>query len=555
MLNKSSEYVAAAEVSKIPDCIRFIEDELNALGIDRRQTLRSILAAEDMLAELISRADAKDNLTIRISKFFSDVTITISCKGERLALQETNMGIDELKDSDLGDEADAVVRGIVMRTLGTEQYVRYMKGSNIVRIKVEKSKYKNLYYTFGAMVLGVIFGLIIKSLLPHNITDIVVGNVFDLISTMFLNAVKMIVAPLVFFSVSSSIAGFGDLKALGKTGGKVMGLYFLTSIIAIFVAMGIYMLFPAGNPELANAVSDAGASITEAANEAGISIKDTIIGIIPSNLLQAFISSDMLQIIFIAFLLGAVASMLGEYSEYIKKLLNAMNALFSKAAGVIMLCMPVAVFSSMAALMISMNGRTMLSMLSWVALIYAADIAMMAVYAIMILILTRLNPLKFFSNYFPAIATAFAFSSSNATLPVSLKSCKERLGISPRIYSFSIPLGATINMDGSCVTQVISAFFMAKVFGIEMSGAMILSLILAVYLLSVGAPGVPGGALVCVSLLLPQIGVPAEALSLLIGLYSLVSTIQTSTNVTGDAAVTLIVAKSEGLVDEQVYYG
>lgn len=543
-----------AKIENIPECIQFAEDELKKRKVERKQIVHTLLVAEDLLAELALRANEGADFTVSVLRVLSDVTLMISCKGEKLSLQETSMGIAELKDSDIGEEADETVRSIVMKAIGTQQSIRYVKGKNIVRIKADRSKYRQLYYTLGAMVLGILAGFLMKSALPATVTSAFSANLFDLISTMFLNAVKMIVAPLVFFSISSSIAGFGDLKSLGKMGGKVMGMYFVTSIIAIFVAMGVYMLFPAGNPELANAVSDAGDSITQAASVTGVSLKDTLIGIVPSNLLQAFLNSDMLQIIFIAFLLGSVATMAGEYSDFIKKLLNAMNTLFSKAAGVIMLCMPVAVFASMASLMISMDGRTFLSMLSWVLLIYAADIAMMAVYAVLILVFTGLNPLKFFSNFFPAIATAFTFSSSNATLPVSLKACRDRLGISPRIYSFSIPLGATINMDGSCVTQIISAFFMARVFGIELSGTMILSMILAVYLLSVGAPGVPAGALVCVSLLLPQIGVPAEALSLLIGLYSLVSTIQTSTNVTGDAAVTLIVAKSEKLVDTKVYY-
>lgn len=149
--------------------------------------------------------------------------------------------------------------------------------------------------------------------------------------------------------------------------------------------------------------------------------------------------------------------------------------------------------------------------------------------------------------------SAFTMASSSATIPVSIEICKDRLGIAKKVYSFSIPLGATINMDGSCITQMISALFMAKIFGVPMTMSLVFSMALTIFVLSVGAPGVPGGALVCIALLLPQYGIPVEGISLIMGLYSLVGMMQTCVNVTGDATVTTIVAKSEGLMDMEKF--
>ena len=161
----------------------------------------------------------------------------------------------------------------------------------------------------------------------------------------------------------------------------------------------------------------------------------------------------------------------------------------------------------------------------------------------------------FFKKYFEPIATAFTFNASSAALPSALKCCRNKLGISPKVYSFSIPLGNTINMDGCCVMMIITTFFFAKSFGLELTPNVIFSLIASVYLLSVGSPAVPMGALVCVSLLLNQIGIPKESLTLIMGLYPLVAMFMTCTNVAGDGAVTLIVAKKEGLLDDKVYNG
>ncbi len=162
------------------------------------------------------------------------------------------------------------------------------------------------------------------------------------------------------------------------------------------------------------------------------------------------------------------------------------------------------------------------------------------------------NTYKFYKKYYPAMVSAFIFASSNAVLPSSIKQC-DKMGISPKIYSFSLPLGATINMDGFCITLFISALFCAKIFQVPITPSILLSLFISIMVLFVGSPGVPGGNLVCIALLLPQIGVPAETISLIMGLYPLVGMMQTCTNVTGDAVVSMIVAKREGLLNLEMY--
>ncbi len=215
--------------------------------------------------------------------------------------------------------------------------------------------------------------------------------------------------------------------------------------------------------------------------------------------------------------------------------------------------MPAAVFCSMAKMIISMNIGSLASVLVWIPTIYFGDVIMIVIYGLMILIFARINPIKFFKKFYPVMLTAYAFASSNSTLPYSMETCENSLGIHKRIYAFSLPLGATINMDGTCIAQMVSALFMAKIFGVPVTGSTILTLAVSIFILSVGAPGVPGGALVCISLLLPQIGVPAEAISLIMGLYSIIGMMLVCVNVTGDAVVTLIIARAEKLINMDVF--
>ena len=205
----------------------------------------------------------------------------------------------------------------------------------------------------------------------------------------------------------------------------------------------------------------------------------------------------------------------------LRDIIKTMNKGFSMITGGIVSFIPLIVFCSMAKMMINMNLTSLKDVLVWVPVIYAGDAIMICVYLLILLIIGRLNPIKFLGHYYPAMISGFTLASSNAALPSSIKSC-EKMGVSEKIYSFSLPLGATINMDGSCITLIISALYFARIYRLPVTPNMLLSLFIAIIVLSMGSPGVPGGNLVCLTLLIPQIGVPAEAISLVMGLYPIV---------------------------------
>ena len=539
------------DIQCVPDGVSFIQSSLEECGSERKSIIRMLLLTEELLVKLIGSQtkESEGSVWIQVTSIFGETRIRIWGKGEKLEIPESMTSLADADDP----EAEEVIRNIVLKAYQDNLDMKYRNGINTVSIRVTASRYRQLLLTLGAMVLGIFTGIILKMFVPQTFTAILSDDLFSPVSTMFLNAVKFVVAPLVFFSIASCIGDYGDMKALGRIGGKVIGTYFFTSLLAVFLGAGIYGIFRIGDPALAGAVTDAASSAIEKSTAVSTSAKDMIMGIIPSDIITPFLNMDMLQVIFIAFLLGFTTKKIGQYSETFRTALNTGNAVFSQATAIIISFMPLSVFCSMAKMIISLDIKNLLKLLTWPATIYFADILMICVYGLLLLIVGRLNPVTFFRKFSPAMLSAFTMASSSATIPVSIEICKDRLGIAKKVYSFSIPLGATINMDGSCITQMISALFMAKIFGVPMTMSLVFSMALTIFVLSVGAPGVPGGALVSIALLLPQYGIPVEGISLIMGLYSLVGMMQTCVNVTGDATVTTIVAKSEGLMDMEKF--
>ena len=441
-----------------------------------------------------------------------------------------------------------MIHNLVSKWFGEYFSFRYVRGMNKITIKVKASRLRNLIFTLLALIGGVAAGLLIHEVLPEQVGKGIISYAFSPVYTMFMNALKMIVAPLVFCSVASSIADFGDLKALGKIAGKIILFYMFTSVVAIGVGYVTYQIFPIGTPALASAVTDAASATIAAGSNMDISIKDTIINIIPNNIITPFQTSNMLQLIFMAVVLGLAASALTKTFPFIRTVLVVANSICAKITTALVGFIPLVVFCSMAKMMISIDLSQLVNVVVWVPVLYFGDILMLGVYVILLMVMGKLNPLSFIRKYYPVMITAFSFASSNATLPTSLKQAEE-MGISRRVYSFSLPLGATINMDGTCVALMVSTLFMAKIFGVAITGSILLSLFFSIFVLSIGAPGVPGAALICLSLLVQQIGVPAESISLVMGLYPLAGMMLCTVNVTGDAVGTAIVARHENLID------
>ena len=281
----------------------------------------------------------------------------------------------------------------------------------------------------------------------------------------------------------------------------------------------------------------------EAMNGAS-SLSDIFLNIVPDSLLKAFIDTNMLQILFAAILTGIAVTMMGKESAKVSDVLSVMDKLFQKVVLIIVKFMPVCIFCSMASMVIRVDVTELHQVAGWMAQVYFCDLVVIAMLLILVALLGHTSPIWFLKQISQIMVQGFAVASSNAVMPMTMQTCKEKLKISPEIYSFSIPLGIVINMDGGCVTMLVSTFFLARVYGISIPAQMLLPYFVSVFMLSVAAPAVPGGILLCLTVLLPQVGIPIEGISIIIGLYFLVSMVQTMTNITSTVVCSFIADRS-----------
>ncbi len=538
-----------ADTTGIGQGMDYLQETLKSLRLKPKAVNRILLAAEESLVKLSSHTDAGALLQIAVIRRLGTISIRLSSSGESFDLAENSSFGIPLEIEDVDYDTEMAIRNLVLRSFQDNLKYKHKNHRNTIVITAKKSEKKALWMTLGALVLAIALGFLLKFAFPEFLTQGMDTYCFTPVKTMFLNALKMVVGPVVFFSIVSCISNFSNLAEFGKIGAKVMGMYLFTTFIAIGVGLGIFFLFQPGSPSMLDSAQAAAASV----ETTSVSMLDTVINIVPDNFVLPFLNADMLQIIFIALLCGIAVGMIGDYSKPLKDFFEACNTLFLKITTLIIKFVPLAVFCSVISLILQTGTDTLLSLLGLMGTVIAGMACMIAVYCLLILVIARVNPLIFLRKYAPAMLTTFSLSSSSAAMPVNMQTCRDQLGISSKVCSFSIPLGATVNMDGSCIYLAVAALFLAKIYGVSLSGSEMFSLVFSILILSIGAPGVPGSAFICLSVLLVQIGVPVEAVGLLMGIDPILSMFRATSNTTGDAAVSLAVAKTEGLLDLNVY--
>lgn len=523
--------------------VSFIEKDLSSMKVDKRLKIQAMLLSEEVLVKLKEYGTAQD-VTVNVRKHLGNPYIDISMPGEEFDEKEL---VGDYSDESAGDISEDSIRSIILHAYGEHLKYRHKNKVNHVRIEVDSSNKKSIYYTVFTMAIALVLGLLFNFFVPHNLNAALCHYIFVPVKTVFINSLKMIVAPVVFFSIVTCLSQFGDIRELGRIGAKVMGMYLTTTVFAIAIGFGVFYIFDPGTfGSLAESVS--GQSGSEAQVVAP-SIIDTIVNIVPSNIVEPFANSDTLQLIFLAILCGIAVGTIGSYSMPIKNLFEAFNSLFLAIVSIITKFIPVAVFASIFILIVETGTSSLGDVLAFVMTFLAGIVIMMLVYSVLIIVMARLNPLKFFSKNLPGMINAFTLSSSNASMPANIDICENSMGISKKVCQFSIPLGATVNMDGFCVFLPIVGLFLAKMYGVVVPTSSLVSVAFMIVMLSVSSPGIPGVDIICISILLGIMNVPAEAVGVIMGVDALLDMVRTVSNTTGDIAVSLIVARSENLVD------
>ncbi|MFV0385996.1 dicarboxylate/amino acid:cation symporter [Paracoccus sp. (in: a-proteobacteria)] len=399
------------------------------------------------------------------------------------------------------------------------------------------------------MVGGLILGIVLNTIGSDSVNAWLVDGLFTMIGTAFVNGLKMLVVPLVVFSLLCGVMGIGDIRVLGRVGGKSFGLYIMTTAIAIATAIILGLLIGPGRGFTMEGVGDAGITAAEAPT-----VWQVFANIVPSNPIAAFASGEMLQIIFYIIIVGIAALMLGDRSVGFAKACEYMNDLMMKVVSIVMSFAPYGVFCLIAKVFAKEGIDLFLPVATYVVTLVSALLLHLFVTLMLILrVTTGLNPITFMKKIRPAQVFAFSTASSNATIPVTYRCTTERMGVDNSVASFTVPFGATINMDGTAIMQGVATVFLANVYGVALGLGGYLTVIAMAVLASIGTAGVPGVGLVMLTMVLTQVGLPIEGIALILGVDRLMDMIRTAVNITGDAVVTTVVAKTEGKLDQSVY--
>ncbi len=399
------------------------------------------------------------------------------------------------------------------------------------------------------------FGLVVGSMINAFaseiafVQDYLVNGLFHVVGALFINALKMLVVPLVTFSLICGICGIGDVGMLGRVGVKAFLLFMLTTALAITLAITVAVIVGPGE----------GFDMTQAAESTFVAqpappLTQVFIDLIPSNPVAAYAEGNMLQIIFFTILFAVCVLMIGERGKPIAEGAARLNEVMMQVVNVVMLAAPIGIFALIAKTFSEQGLGMILPMMSYFGVV-AMVLLLHATGTLMILlkVLGKVNPMVFLKKMRSVQLFAFSTSSSNATIPITLRTAEKRLGVDGSTASFVVPFGATINMDGTAIMQGVATVFIANVYGIDLGLSGYLMVIGMAVLASIGTAGVPGVGLIMLAMVFHQVGLPIEGIALIMGVDRLLDMMRTAVNVTGDAAITTIVARSEDKISMETF--
>ena len=405
---------------------------------------------------------------------------------------------------------------------------------------------------FVALIIGAIFGIILHYIVPtSDFKDkVLIEGVFYIIGNGFLRLMQMLVVPLVFCSLVCGASAIGDTKTLGKVGIKTIGFYLVTTALAITVALSVAKVVNPGIGLDISSIEQAETTIAEST-----SLADTLLNIIPKNPIQGLAEGNMLQIILFAIIVGIILAKLGSKVDVVSKFFSQFNDIMMEMTMIVMKVAPIGVFCLIARTFANIGFDAFIPMLKYMfSVFFALGLQCFVVYMVLLKGFTGLNPVKFIKKFAPVMGFAFSTATSNATIPMSIDTLSKKIGVNKKISSFTIPLGATINMDGTAIMQGVAVIFVAQAFNIGLDFVDYLTVIATATLASIGTAGVPGVGLITLSMVFNSVGLPVEGIALIMGIDRILDMTRTAVNITGDAVCTTIIACQSGDCDKEIFY-
>ena len=395
-----------------------------------------------------------------------------------------------------------------------------------------------------AMILGIITGVFLNIFsYDTSLSDFIVINFFNIVSDLFISALKLVIIPLIFFSIVCGIISLSDDTSLSRLGIKTLSLYLFTTIVAISLGL-LFSSFISYEPILLSNL------------ETNVSIDNikTESNIFPTNIFKSLSNGNIIHLLIFSVLIGIAASKVKDKVKTFVNYFHEFNAVINELVKIIISFTPIAVFCILSKTFATQGLETLTPLMGYFfTVVFVLLIHFFITFSLLLKTFTNLNPKQFFINIKEVIVFTFSTSSSSASIPFTLKAATEKCGINKSISSFTIPLGATINMDGTAIMQGCATFFLASLYGIDLGMSEILTIVVTATIASIGTAGIPSAGIIMLTVIFTQIGIPLEGITLLLGVDRLLDMMRTSINVSGDLCISCIVASSENRIDETIY--
>ncbi|WP_406532181.1 dicarboxylate/amino acid:cation symporter [Methanobrevibacter sp.] len=403
------------------------------------------------------------------------------------------------------------------------------------------------------MLIGMILGFIVGLILNFYVSDpfikdtILANNIFYLGGNVFIKLMKMLVVPLVFFSIVVGVASISDIKKIGTIGGRTIVIYLMTTVLAVTISLIIASVIqPGAGLNMASVPTDISSNTT---------ITETILDMIPDNPFYALANGDMLPVIIFGVLVGIILAKLRDETDVVNKFFTQGDRIMMEMTRVVMKFAPIGIFCLMARTFSTLGFDGLMPIAKYIGcVLLCLAIHAFIVYPSLLVAFTRLNPLNFFKKFASVQFFAFSSSSSNATIPLTMSKLSE-MGVSEDISSFTIPLGATINMDGTAIMQGCAVMFAAQAYGIDLGTSALLTVIFTAVMSSIGTAAVPSVGIITLNMVFNSVGLPADAIGMIMGIDHVLDMFRSAVNVTGDAICTLIVSFKNKSLDLGIYNG
>lgn len=546
MQKKFSVNIEERDQSLMP-ALEYVRERLRVMNLTEKDLNRAELMFEESLSALLKGADFSriSYFVVNVRKLFGDVIIDIRVPGEEFDFYGSAELPYHIEDDELLDTQEAV-RGMLLRSFGDYLRYRHYRRFNSVRIKALLSNYSDLYRTLTVLILAVLSGIALKEFFPESVYMFVNDNIYVPVRTVFMNGLKMCAVPVVLFSIITCISEIGNISDIKKAGGKLIKYFVIFQIVSVSIAFSLMYIFRPGT----GVNMPVSSGNIKAVQGGTVSLTGMLINLVPSNLIRPLLEGDMLPVMVIAVITG-ISVGLSEV-RILREVFSELRTVFMRATGIFMRIVLLAMFCSISSLVITTGFDTLLSLLGILLTLTAGYILLNIFFCLIVKLRTGLSPLIMLKKSLPMITTAFSTCSSMASVTDSMKCCDD-MGIYPKMYTLSIPLGTSICKASYPIILSIITLSGANMYGIELTLSQMISLGLSVIMLTVSTPGLPGGGIIAISALLTQVGCPLEFLGIALSLDVIDDLVNTPTTCMGNIASTIIAVDAGKLINREKY--